>query len=742
VEDNGGKKKSNEPPNADAGKDIEVLTMTAVQFSAANSTDPDGDIEEYYWDFGDYKTPGEQTSSEREPRYTYNFAGIFKVELSVTDDKGVTSTDFLNVTVLNRRPEVAVEIPDTANVYDIIYLNVTADDRDGYISRYEWDFNDDGQYDWFGTNTGDTTHFFKEPGIFEITLTVYDNLKATTILSHNITIIEIIKLPPYADAGANQTVPVGEVLLKGTGYDSDGSITLYEWDFDGDGNYDWSSDTTGIVTHEYSTEGIFPAKFRVTDDSDLITEDMVYITVNNSVFSQKVNAQIYIDWDTTFQYQIMFNNTINLSNLKVIITDIVAEETEHFDGVALIQIDPMNYSITSKLVPEPNHSIEVQVLYYDSLVGARAFDIVSEDFDYMGPDLDFTTVYDLSQTLEERDTPEAELLRMTSIGELTLEHSGELYYTSLRGTGIYYVLDEFDGGKSEMTIYSDNLWLNVTLQGSEIISSSISLYGNGTMNMVYEDVMELDMEILTVRMIKQNERIIDNYIYAEGTFTGSSDDPNSNSEIVLYGDVTFEQVLLGRGYHENWEGEVFDCIIQQVDMYMEGETGIANNPLKAPFKTRMINTTWSVDFEKYQNNTIYYEYISNSTVANVDLNDEGSDYPINSPQDKEPTTHITDALSFPTPRPRVLQGNDSIVLESEEGVRLRLKPVSQFRKTISGHEYDVAKINGEFLAGASGELEVQMIVTGKYSGLTVYEIENISWENESVIGESKLIKIL
>lgn len=85
---------------------------------------------------------------------------------------------------------------------------------------------------------------------------------------------------PTAYACPDQTVYVGEtVYLNGTGSDIDGTIILYEWDFDGDGTYDGSSITSGFATHVYNTEGLYVAMLRVTDNDGLTDKDTVAIYV-------------------------------------------------------------------------------------------------------------------------------------------------------------------------------------------------------------------------------------------------------------------------------------------------------------------------------------------------------------------------------------------------------------------------------------------------------------------------------
>jgi flagellar hook assembly protein FlgD len=70
------------------------------------------------------------------------------------------------------------------------------------------------------------------------------------------------------------------VAFNGTGVDSDGTITKYEWDFNGDGVFDFTSTTTAATSFKYESPGTFTAALRVTDDAGLTGVDTVDITVN------------------------------------------------------------------------------------------------------------------------------------------------------------------------------------------------------------------------------------------------------------------------------------------------------------------------------------------------------------------------------------------------------------------------------------------------------------------------------
>jgi len=74
--------------------------------------------------------------------------------------------------------------------------------------------------------------------------------------------------PPEADAGGPYTGTVGiPVQFDGSGsIDPDGDIVLYEWDFDSDGVFDFSSATSPTATHTYPSAGTYTVTLRVIDD--------------------------------------------------------------------------------------------------------------------------------------------------------------------------------------------------------------------------------------------------------------------------------------------------------------------------------------------------------------------------------------------------------------------------------------------------------------------------------------------
>jgi hypothetical protein len=86
--------------------------------------------------------------------------------------------------------------------------------------------------------------------------------------------------PPFVYVGGNYSITAGNpVTFRGNAYDKDGYIALYEWDFDGDGIYDYSSTVSPTVQHVYHTNGTYIARLRATDDRGATAISSAFVVV-------------------------------------------------------------------------------------------------------------------------------------------------------------------------------------------------------------------------------------------------------------------------------------------------------------------------------------------------------------------------------------------------------------------------------------------------------------------------------
>ncbi|MDJ0805370.1 MAG: PKD domain-containing protein [Gammaproteobacteria bacterium] len=84
------------PPIADAGGPYTADIGETVTFDATGSTDPDGNIVSYDWEFGDGTVLIDAGAT---PNHTYSTAGTFNVILTVWDEVNLSDTDATQATI-------------------------------------------------------------------------------------------------------------------------------------------------------------------------------------------------------------------------------------------------------------------------------------------------------------------------------------------------------------------------------------------------------------------------------------------------------------------------------------------------------------------------------------------------------------------------------------------------------------------------------------------------------------------
>jgi PKD repeat protein len=88
---------ANQAPVADAGPDRSAYVGDTVTFDGSGSSDPDGSIVSYKWDFGDGASGSGITVS-----HVYSDADSYTVTLTVTDNGGLTDSDTASVTIAEK----------------------------------------------------------------------------------------------------------------------------------------------------------------------------------------------------------------------------------------------------------------------------------------------------------------------------------------------------------------------------------------------------------------------------------------------------------------------------------------------------------------------------------------------------------------------------------------------------------------------------------------------------------------
>lgn len=153
-----------------------------VQFSSAGSSDPDGSIVSYAWDFGDGTT-----STAANPAHTFNAVGNYSVTLVVMDNSGLTAASTITVSALtpNILPvAIASATPGSGYAPLAVALSgANSYDTDGSIVSYQWQFGDGSS----GSGPA-VQHSYLSVGNFNATLTVTDNRGGTSSASTQISV--------------------------------------------------------------------------------------------------------------------------------------------------------------------------------------------------------------------------------------------------------------------------------------------------------------------------------------------------------------------------------------------------------------------------------------------------------------------------------------------------------------------------------------------------------------------------
>ncbi|MEZ5339666.1 MAG: PKD domain-containing protein [bacterium] len=280
-----------------------------INVGGINSSDPDGSIADYHWDFdgdGIFNEPGaEATAQGSGGPHTLDFAtaGTYDISLRVLDDYGDSDTSTRQLFVSDSPPPLADLQADVTS--GSVPLSVSFDasgssDPDGTITGYSWDFDGDGIFNESGPeglaqgSSMPAAVTYSNPGSYEAGVRVTDN---DGNISQASLLITASSSPPVAVLSASASVGAYPLKLSfdATGSsDPDNDIANYEWDLDGDGNYSelssipaestdaWGNPVSGqplLNAVVYMDELDITVSVRVTDAEGNVATDSVPLRV-------------------------------------------------------------------------------------------------------------------------------------------------------------------------------------------------------------------------------------------------------------------------------------------------------------------------------------------------------------------------------------------------------------------------------------------------------------------------------
>ncbi|HUW84930.1 MAG TPA: PKD domain-containing protein, partial [Phycisphaerae bacterium] len=246
-----------------------------VLFDGSGSSDGDGEVVSYVWQFGDGQSAGGPVVE-----HTYPNEGDYSATLTVIDDGGASNTAEVIVSVEaadpgpNQLPTAAISADPTAGTAPLtVALSASGStDPDGVINSYLWDFGDGVS----GAGV-EATHTYTDAGDYMIVLTVIDNDggmgRAEVVIHVNVGPTASFVMDPQRDVA-----PVVVHFSAAASTDADGQISHYYWDF-GDGAVEQGPDKV-TVDHAYAAGGTYVVRLTVTDNDGLTGRDTGWLALS------------------------------------------------------------------------------------------------------------------------------------------------------------------------------------------------------------------------------------------------------------------------------------------------------------------------------------------------------------------------------------------------------------------------------------------------------------------------------
>ncbi|MCW3094217.1 MAG: C-terminal target protein [Ferruginibacter sp.] len=271
----------NQPPVATAGNYTTISLPVNSTTLNGKGADSDGTVSSYSWrrvlgpGYGTIQTPNAAVTV-----VNGLVQGIYKFELTVTDDNNGIGKDTVQITV-NKPPNANAGVDRTIILpTNSINLAGTGSDVDGTVNSYSWkkiSGPSSGTMTSAGTPSIQVNGLVQ--GVYLFELTVADNWSATGRDTMQLT----VNVAPVANAGNDVTItlPANSTTLAGAGTDADGTITGYLWKrISGPSTFviqNATSTTTGVNS---MVQGVYKFELAVTDNNSTTVRDTVQITVN------------------------------------------------------------------------------------------------------------------------------------------------------------------------------------------------------------------------------------------------------------------------------------------------------------------------------------------------------------------------------------------------------------------------------------------------------------------------------
>lgn len=222
--------------------------------------------------------------------HVFNQVGSLQIGVRVRDNDGaVSDAAMIAVQVRNVAPTIqAVDVGSALEGF-LVQLDVSATDPGAASDplTYEFDFDNNGTYE-VSSGASAASHVFPDNGVYPIRIRVHDQNNGQATRTVNVSVANVA---PYFTQGfaTGRNLEGSPVVLTVDGSDIAGELDplTYAFDFDNDGTYDVTNNTSGSVTHTFADDsanrpnGVFVVPVRITDGDGGETFTTIEVNVQN-----------------------------------------------------------------------------------------------------------------------------------------------------------------------------------------------------------------------------------------------------------------------------------------------------------------------------------------------------------------------------------------------------------------------------------------------------------------------------
>ena len=267
-----------------------------VTFDASESSDPDGQIVNYEWDFSENGKYADAKGVK--VKHVFDQTGDYKVSLRVTDNSGqyATSDKQIQVSDAFSLQSVISVTPESTGKFlvnkNYLFDGGKSSSPDSTVTKYEWNFGDGS-----GTKRSKTVSYgYKKEGVYEVTLKVTDDKGVIATKTQKI----VVGNPPQTPKPVIETVPAknqkgivtGKAPLEiqfdaSRSTDPDDNIVEYRWDYESDGTDDLFGTT---ASHVFEKEGTYQVTLTVADSDNNESKEKITVQVAPPGLQAKLSA--------------------------------------------------------------------------------------------------------------------------------------------------------------------------------------------------------------------------------------------------------------------------------------------------------------------------------------------------------------------------------------------------------------------------------------------------------------------